>query len=68
MFGSVKGCVKQYRSKGHALHRAKHIGGIVVQVPEGMSVDASGDVIETIPTTPGYERHVHHKLSSFPVH
>ncbi|MCK9462606.1 MAG: hypothetical protein M0R80_23555 [Proteobacteria bacterium] len=68
MFGNVKGCVKQYRYKGHALRRAKHLGGIVVQVPQGMEVDASGVVIETIPVGADKVRYQHHKLSSFPVH
>ncbi len=65
MFGNGSGCVNEYRCMGNARRRAKHIGGIVVQVPEGMSVDASGLVIETIPTKPGYERVVHHKLIEF---
>lgn len=67
MFGSVSGCVQKYRYVGHARRRAKHIGGTVVQVPQGMSVEASGLVIETIPTTPGFERVVHHNLKEFAI-
>ena len=69
MFGNVAGCVKEYRSVGHALNRAKKIKGVVVQVPEGMEVDAGGKVIETIPVEdkPGYVTYQHHALTEFAI-
>ena len=65
MFGSVK----QYKTLGQARHHAEQVGGKVVRIPEGMSVDASGTVIETIPCPdkPGYVQYKHHKLSEFVV-
>jgi hypothetical protein len=65
MFGSVK----QYKTLGQARHRAEQVGGKVVRIPEGMSVDAAGTVIETIPCPdkPGYVQYKHHKLSEFVV-
>ncbi len=69
VFGTVTGCVKEYRSLERAERRAKHIGGKVVRIPEGMTVDASGTVIETIncPDKPGYVAYKHHKLDEFVV-
>jgi hypothetical protein len=67
---ALSGSVKQYKTVGHAKHRAEHIGGKVVKVPKGMSVDASGTVIETIPCPdkPGYVNYKHHRLSEFVVY
>jgi len=69
MFGNVKGCVKQYRSMGHAKRRAKRVHGFVVLIPNGFEVDASGNVIETIPCIdkPGYVNYKHHKLTEYTV-
>ena len=70
LFGSYPSCVKQYRSLGHAKRRAKQIGGEVVQIPKGFEMDCSGLVIQRIPAEdkPGYERVLHHNLTSFVVH
>jgi hypothetical protein len=67
MFGNVKGCVKQYKTVGRAKRHAKKVMGQVVQVPQGMEVDASGSVIETVPCAdkPNYEMFIHHKLTEF---
>jgi hypothetical protein len=69
MFGSVKGCVKQYKSLSHAQLRAEHIDGIVVRVPDGISVEAGGTVIEAIPCVdkPGYVNFKHRKLIEFQI-
>jgi hypothetical protein len=69
MFGSVKGCAKQYKSLSHAQNRARHVGGVVVKVPDGMSVEAGGTVIESVPCAdkPGYVNYKHHKLIEFKV-
>lgn len=43
-FGSYKECVKEYKSRGHALRAARHIKGTVFGVPSGATVDASGEL------------------------
>ena len=70
MFGRVAGCLKEYKTLRHARRRAKHIGGKVVRIPEGMTVDISGTVIETIdcPDKPGYVTYKHHNLAEYVVH
>lgn len=69
MFGSYRSCVKEYRSLGHARRIAKDLGAKVVQIPDGMEIDASGKVIERRPCEdkPGWENVVHHKLDEFVV-
>ena len=68
-FGNVRGCVKTYKTTGRALRRALRIGGIVVRVPERMTVDAAGTVIETLPCEgkPGFVTYRHHALLDFRV-
>lgn len=64
-FGTYQENVKEYRSLGWAKRAIRGRNAAVVKVPEGMSVDASGKVLEEVPTTPGYHRVVHHKLSEY---
>jgi hypothetical protein len=45
-FGSLSSCVKIYKSLGHAKRRAKRNGGSVVEIPDGLTIDASGDVMD----------------------
>ncbi len=68
-FGNVPGCVKLYSRLGMARRMAERVHGLVVKVPDGMSVDASGLVLETTPdpNNPGYEIHKHHQLMDFVV-
>lgn len=58
LFGNVTGCVKQYRRLHAARRRARHIGGIVIQLPDGAHLDASGYCYRREPCLdrPGYER------------
>ncbi len=41
-FGTYKECVKEYRSLGFAKRKAKRVGGRVVRIPEGVTVEAGG--------------------------
>lgn len=45
-FGTTPGCVKEYKSKGHAERKAKRIKGSVVSIPNGYTVDAGGTVFD----------------------
>ena len=68
-YGNLRGCVQQYRRLSNARYRAKQVKGFVVQIPDGMSVDAVGTVIETIPCEdkPGYVNYKHHALAEFKI-
>jgi hypothetical protein len=46
MFGTTPGCVKEYKSKGHAERKANRVKGTVVAIPNGYSVDAGGNVFD----------------------
>ena len=37
-FGTYSDCVKEYRTKGHAVRRAKRLKGVVVEVPQGVTI------------------------------
>lgn len=41
-FGTYPECVKEYKSLGHARRKAKRVKGEVVQIPEGVTVEAGG--------------------------
>ncbi len=56
-FGTFKECVKEYRSAGHAKRKAKRVKGEAVEVPKGMSMDASGHIFEE--NEDGYRPKVH---------
>lgn len=47
-YGTYSSCVKIYKSEAAARHRAKRNGGTVVRIPDGMEIDAAGQIIETI--------------------
>ena len=51
-YGTYPECVKEYKSLGHARRKAKRIGGTVVRVPDGMEIDAAGQVIEYVDSKP----------------
>lgn len=57
-FGSIKECVKIYKSPGYAKRKAKKIGGHAIQVPtqpeRSISMDAFGKLTEEVPASPGY--------------
>src|SRR4051812_20452700 len=68
-FGTYPECVKVYKSIYAARKKAKKLKGLVVKIPDGMSVDASGDVQEEVfSSTNGLDvasKTVHHKLTEF---
>jgi len=68
MFGTGNGCVKLYQQVGWATRQAKRLKARVVQLPEDVTVDASGQLCRTIPTKPGYERVEHPSVDEFVVH
>lgn len=43
-FGTYPECVKEYRSLGWAQKKAKKIGGTVVELKEGETMDACGQI------------------------
>lgn len=45
-FGTFPECVKEYRKRGWAERKAKEIGGQVVEIYRGQSMDASGNIIK----------------------
>lgn len=47
-YGTYKECVKEYRSLPAARTKAKKIKGVVVKVPDGMYIDAAGQIIEDV--------------------
>ncbi len=55
-FGSVKSCVKTYRSLSAAKRKAKAMKGYVIELPEDATIEASGRVYREVPTSPGFER------------
>lgn len=67
LFGTYASCVKQYRYIRAAHRTARKLGGVVVVVPKGMSVQVDGLVIETLPAPdrPDYVIYKHHKLQEF---
>jgi len=46
-FGTYPECVKEYRSRVWARRRANRSKGIVIEIPEGVTIDASGSVYDT---------------------
>jgi len=68
LFGSYNSCVKTYKHKGHAQRKASQIAyrdsttnrqTYIVFVGKNQSIDASGLIIETIPSTQkGYVSYV----------
>jgi hypothetical protein len=41
-FGDYRSCVQDYKSRAAAIRRAKKCGGQVVELPEGLHIEASG--------------------------
>lgn len=66
-FGGERSCVRVYKNLAAALKKAKRVKGCVAVIPPGLTVDASGGVIETIPdpNRPGWELTRCHSLDEY---
>lgn len=66
-FGTFHECVKIYKCLGHAKRIAKRHNANIIVIPKGMSIDASGLIIETknCEDKPGYVNYIHHNVSEF---
>jgi hypothetical protein len=64
-FGTTKQCVRVYKLYSAAATRARRVNGSVVVIPDGMEVDASGRVMETIPVKDAFHQILQHDLSKF---
>jgi len=43
-FGTYSECVKEYKVLGMARRRARKNGGLIVKIPEGYTIDRTGEV------------------------
>lgn len=73
VFGTPSWTVKIYRSLPAAKKVANYRNLAVAKIPDGMSLQSSGIVIETVPALgpngeSGYVNYTHHTLNDFVVH
>ena len=67
-FGTFKECVKVYKRVSIAARKARHLNAMrgflaphkdkfmIIEIKEGMSINAAGQVIKTEPAEPGFEK------------
>ena len=55
-WGTYPICVKTYKSKAWAFRRAREIGGYALEIPEDVTMDATGRAYRNIPSGTGYHR------------
>ena len=73
-WGTMPGCVKVYRSRGHARNKADKIGARVVEIPEltvgRITVDAAGNVNKIVPCPekPNHEKVIHCDMTDFVIY